>query len=116
MGTGLISARELEDKITPIKKTVDRHTELVNISPREIKNMARTSATTPRDALKTYRESRKRLHQEEKNLETTLRRHTPRDIDPEKTLTEQGFKIQYTQGDSIDKVISRIQHRRRQPR
>jgi hypothetical protein len=114
-GTDLISAKELEGKITGIKKTVDNYADLMKISPEEIKCMARADADAPQDALKTYRESRKLLYNEEKNLETTLRRHTPREIDPNKTLREQRFKIQYTQGDSIDEVISRIQRKGRKP-
>jgi len=115
-GTDLISARELEEKITGIKKTVETHTELAKITPQEIKNIARTTAATPQEALKKYRESKKRLHKEERNLETSLRRHTPRGIDSDKTLREQGFKVEYSQGDSLDKIITRIQHRGRQHR
>lgn len=108
-GSGLISAKDLDDMVNGIKERVKERAALMKISPDELRFMARSGAETPENALIRYRESRKRLKSEEKKLDAVLRRHAPEGIDASKTLREQGFKVEYTQGDSFDKVLYRIQ-------
>lgn len=112
-GADLIPAKELEEKSRDIQKTIDDHAELMKIKPEEIKHIARTEATTPEEALEKYRRTIKNLNKKRTQLENTLRKHTPRGINPKQTMGEQKFHIQYTDGDPIQEVISRIQHKGR---
>lgn len=115
-GAGLISAKDLNNKVSGVKQSVESRADLLKISPEELRLVARSGAETRGEALRSYRESRKRLRVEEKKLDNVLRRHTPKGIDKGKTLQEQGFHVEYTEGDSFDKVLYRIQRKGRSVR
>ncbi|TFH15066.1 hypothetical protein E4H04_09090 [Candidatus Bathyarchaeota archaeon] len=109
-GTDLIPATILEASIKGIETSLEKHVELQRISPMDLRLTAGADQR-PKEALKRYRESKKNLSREENDLLGVLRRHTPKGIDPKKTLHDQDFSIEYSDGDRIDDVISRIQRR-----
>jgi hypothetical protein len=114
-GTGLIPAKDLENKIHDIEKSVK---ELVLYSPEKTRLL-----TTPimkdkenaRKELKQYRRARKTQFKTQREIDNILRKHTPGKIDNKQTLQNQSFsKIEYTEGENIQDILARTQRKRRQ--
>ena len=112
-GTGLIPARELDQRIT--------HTTILQ-TPKETMKIEipvtrkvdeKKIFQTEKKEMKRYRTARKNQIKEQKEIETLLKKFKPQEIDPSKTLQMQQFTIRYTEGESIEDVFSRIQHKRR---
>jgi hypothetical protein len=72
---------------------------------------------TDKTELKRYRQMRKEQSNEQKVVDRFLEQIQPQGIDPNQTLQNQRFsQIQWTDGDNIEDVFSRIQHNKRRRR
>jgi hypothetical protein len=113
-GSGLIAAKDLENKIHDLEKNVREQL----LSPEKTRLL-----TTPiikekenvQKELKHYRKTRKTHFKKQKELDNHLRKHIPKKIDPKQTLQNQRFSnIEWTEGENIKDILTRTQQKRRQ--
>jgi hypothetical protein len=113
--TGLIAAKDIENKILDLEK---------NVRERLLSSLKKTGLLTtpikkdkesPHKELKHYRMARKTQFKKQKELDNHLRKHVPKIIDPKQTLQNQRLsKIEWTEGENIKDILTKTQQKRRQ--
>jgi hypothetical protein len=110
-GSGLIPAKEIDQK-TPQRLLAPKKTKSLEIpSTRKISD--KKILQTDKKELQRHRRARKTQQKKQNQLENLLIKAKPKKIDPTKTIQNQKFSIKYTKGESIEKIFSRIQHKRK---
>jgi hypothetical protein len=122
LGSGLIPAKDLKERIADI--------EIVDEEAASFSDFVLTSRKITEEKLPPARMMPERVRREkvdlkgsrklkkseakvQKALNDFLQNVRPEGVDPKKTLRRQKFsKLEYTEGDSIEKVFARIQHKR----
>lgn len=122
LGSGLIPAKDLKDRIDDIE-IVDE--EAVSFSDFVLTSRKVTEEKLPsarimpervrreKVDLKGSRKLRKSEAKVHRALNDFLQNVRPEGVDPKKTLGKQKFsELEYTEGDRIERVLARIQHKR----
>ena len=113
-GSDLIPARDLEAKIDDITKNVKTSKKLLLFD--SIKTSLRYVPEEKLDKkdLKRYHMNRKKHSNNQKKVDNLLKKIKPEGIDSSQTLLNQKFsKIQWTEGDNLEDVFTRIQKKKR---
>ena len=113
-GSDLIPARDLEGTIDDIEKSVKTSKKLLLFD--SIKTPLRYVPEEKLDKtdLKRYHMNRKKHSNNQKKVDNLLKKIKPEGIDSSQTLLNQKFsKIQWTEGDNLEDVFTRIQKKKR---
>jgi hypothetical protein len=122
LGSGLIPAKDLKERIADIeivgeeaasfsdfvltsRKITEEKLPVARIMPERV--------SREKVDLKGFRKLKKSEAKVQKALNDFLQNVRPEGVDPKKTLGKQKFsKLEYTEGESIERVFARIQHKR----
>jgi hypothetical protein len=115
LGSGIIPAKYLKERIEDIDAFSDLVLTSRKVTEEKLPPAKIMSERVRRKkvALKGSRRLRKSEAKVQKALNDFLQDVRPAGIDPKKTLGEQKFsELDYTEGDRIERVFARIQHKR----
>lgn len=113
-GSGLIAAKDLENKIHDLDKNVREHL-LSTEKTRLLTTPIIKDKENAHKELKHYHMARKTQFKKQKELDNHLRKHVPKIIDPKQTLQNQRLsKIEWTEGENIKDILTKTQQKRRQ--
>ena len=113
-GSDIISAKDLEDQIDDLDRRVKEEKDKSLVEYLKTPQILKESIPMKLGDLQNHREIRKRISREQREVDSLLRKIKPRGIDRYKTLQNQSFsQIQWTEGENIEEVFSRIQRRGR---
>ncbi len=111
-GSGLIPAKEIDQKI-PNSTLLLTSRETKPMVPTTRKVRGKKILQTDQGELKRHRLARENKVKKQKEIEDLLNKAKPEEINPTKSLQNQNFQIRYTEGERIEDMFSRIQHKRR---